>query len=304
MKYNQRTLAKAAIAALLSQIILFSQTISPSNSKVIISGRPLSEAAKVLEGIYAKPVTYEDPLWMWDGDIGSSSSAAGVWLHPKDRSLSLPVEFGEQKPPTLDLALVKRILDAYHTQTDGPRFRIVSSRWGLHIVPSQARNISGQWMSITPLLDSRINISVESRTPYFHFAAICDAVTKSAGIEIKTSAPWLDQKFAPNGMIPPRIRTLTDEEKKQISFAWGVNEMIARDALISLIELSATTLTWDLRCSAEPSDRYCRLNLGSIQLPVANPYGLKLRRSLTWDRYKERPLIYLPEHNAVPTLVE
>lgn len=294
MKYDQRTLAKAAIAALLSQTIFFLQALSPSNSKVITSGRPLSEAARLLEGIYAKPVTYEDPLLMWRGDIGWSSSGAGVNLHPKDRSFSLPVEFGEQKPPTLDLALVERILDAYHTQTDGPRFRVISSRWGLHIVPSQARNISGQWISIKPLLDSRINIEVESRTPYAHFAALCDAVTDSAGIEIKAAAPWLDQNFAPNGLIPPRIGTLTDEEKKQISFTWGVKGKIARDALISLIELSATTLTWDLRCSTEPSDRYCRLNLGPIQLPIANPYGLQLRKSLIWDRYKERPLTYLP----------
>lgn len=301
MKENgNKTADKLMIAGCITALAAFAFAILPSVSaqagasispKVITSGRPLSEVVMRLREYCAKPVTYEDPIWMWEGDIAPSPVARG--LYPRDRALSLPVglKFGQDE--SLDAAMLGRILEAYHYQTDGPRFRIISSHYGLHILPAQARNSKGQWISVSPLLDTRITVPVASRRPYLHVSAICDALTKSSGIKVMAGAHWLDQFFGPNGLIPPRTRELTEEEERQTSIPWGAENMVARDALISLIELSATTLIWGVRCSPEPWDRHCVLNLNPIQIFIEGPDGQLFGKYRIHDRIKV-PLIQMP----------
>jgi len=249
-----------------------------------------------LQEYFAKPVTYEDPIWMWEGDMTTSAVAKG--LYPRDRTFTLPVELKPGKNLTLDTALLGEILDAYHRQTDGPRSRVISSRWGLHIIPAEARDTTGRWAPAGSLLDTRIYIPVAGGRPFMHFRALCDALTKASGIKIIPGSHWLDQFFAPNGIVPPYSRLLTEEEEKQISISWGANDVTAREALISLIELSATTLSWDFRCNPQPWDRFCVFNLNPIQILVEGPDGKPQRKSLTHDRIK-RTLIYLP-HEKPP----
>ena len=264
----------------------------PISSQEITSGRPLSEAAMLLEGRFAKPVTYEDPIWTWGGDASPSPIARG--LYPRDLKLSLPAELFTVQKAELNLDLIAKIVDAYHHDTDGPRFRVLSSRWGFHIVPIQARDSTGRWVSVRALLDTQIYIPVENRTPSMHFVQICNVLTTASGIRVIPGARWLDQAFEPNGIIPPRTRQLTQQEEQQISFIWGANTN-AREALISLIELSGTTLTWDVRCNVEPSDQTCVLNLNPIQIPLITPDGKSVTKTIYGDRRKKEP-IRLPEN--------
>jgi hypothetical protein len=277
-----------SISVLLTVIDAPAQISAASWSQIITSGRPLSEAAILLQGRFAKPITYEDPIWIWEGDVGSSETVRG--LYPKNRSFSLPDELSPDYKSELDLALMLKIVAAYHDQTDGPRFRILPSRWGFHIVPLEVRDITGRRVSVTPLLETQIDIPVENRTPSMHFEEICDALTRASRIKIIAGAPWLDQVFEPNGIIPPRSRALTREEERQVSFPWGTNA-VAREALIDLIELSAATLSWNVRCSAEPWDRNCVLNLNPIQIPVKMQDGTTVMKAITGDRRRRDPIL-------------
>jgi hypothetical protein len=264
----------------------------PISSQEITSGRPLSEAAMLLSGRFAKPVTYEDPIWMWGGDARPSPVARG--LYPRDLKFSLPEQLFTAQKAELNLDLIAKIVDAYHRDTDGPRFRVLSSRWGFHIVPVQVRDSTGRWVSVSALLDTQINIPVENRTPSMHFVQICNVLTTASGIRVIPGASWLDQAFEPNGIIPPRTRQLTQQEEQQISFTWGASTN-AREALISLIELSGTTLRWDARCSVEPADQNCVLNLNPIQILLITPDGKSVTNTIYGDRSKKEP-IRLPEN--------
>ena len=290
-------LLSATIAAMLPSSS-FAQaktfTSGANDSLAISSGRPLSEVSRLLESRFGTPVTYEDPvLWIWSGDISPGENG---WrgMIPKIRTLTLSAKLNPLLNKNLDFLLLGKIVDAYNGQTDGTRFRVSSSRWGLHIAPIQAHNSSGQLVTIKPIMDYRITIPVASRVPYMHFRTICEALTKSSGISIKEAAPWMDQYFAPNGLIPPRAREMTPKEENQASITWGCKGMTAREAINSMIENSATTLTWHLLCSADPKEQDCRLNLHPIQIMVGDPNATMIR-SIPWDRSKDRPT-YIPEN--------
>lgn len=114
-------------------------TAEKDHPKVITSARPMNEVARQLESQFAIPVTYEDPIWFWEGDVGKAENGVRG-LYPRNRTFSMPFELSSHSH--LNAALLGTILDAYHKQTDGPRFRIIYSSWGFHIVPSKARDSS------------------------------------------------------------------------------------------------------------------------------------------------------------------
>jgi hypothetical protein len=290
--FNASMVACAIFIAIVTCLTLtqaIAQTLINGNSQEVSSGRPLADVAMILAGRFVKPVTYEDPLWMWEGDASPSAVVSGLW--PRMLKFRLPNELSEQNAK-LDMYLLSKILDAYNDQTDGPRFQVLSSRWGYHIVPLKVRDATGRFISTSPLLDTIINIPVAIRTPFMHFREICNALAKSAGIEIIPGAMWLDQLFGPPPPIPRQMGPPI-QRQEEISFAWG-SDMSAREALISFIEHSNTTLGWSLRCSVDPSDRNCVLSLTPINIPVQEPEGTDDRpwdhgkpyKTQMWDRGK------------------
>jgi len=56
----------------------------------ITSGRLLCEIAMILEDRFHKPVTYEDAILSWKGDVAFTTKARG--LYPKERTLRLPAD--------------------------------------------------------------------------------------------------------------------------------------------------------------------------------------------------------------------
>jgi len=293
MKKNRRMQASAFICrgavtpllifAFASRILVHAQTGGSGEPQVITSGRPLDLAADLLQGRYGKPVTYEDPIWMWGGDVEPNARGNALW--PRDRSFSLPVETRLDQAQIDDAALLGKVLQAYHQQTDGPVFRIAQSRWGLHILPAQARNGAGQFVSVKSMLDAHIDVPVANRTPFGHFQAICAAVTDSVGIKLEPFSPSLNRLFAPNGIRPPKV--LTDKDEEQISFAWGATGLIAREAVISLLDQSSTTLTWKVLCQA--GEVSCVFSLMPIQLTVVGAGREMIKKSLSYDRCVKCP---------------
>ena len=182
---------------------------------------------------------------------------------------------------SLDLDTVGRAVIAYNTQTDGPRFKIITSRWGWHIVPDRVRNVDGQFEPTKSLLDTAISIPAAKRTPLKHMETICEAVTAATetGFVLKPNIPWLDQYFAPENTIP---RWANDEELEKISFEWGCDQTNARNAVIDLLEYSSSTLSWRVLC--EPGEQYCVFNIMPVMVPFIGPDGKMHKTSLVHDR--------------------
>jgi hypothetical protein len=260
---------------------IFAET-AMQDPHTVSSGRPVEAAALLLESEYRTPVTYEELPLLWKGDMSQTEMGQII---PKELSFSLPVELSRKANPQIDGNFLKKIIDAYQMQTDGPRFRVSASQSGLHIIPSEIRNSRGIWTRAKPILDSIITIPAASRPPEMHFRLLCDALSKSSGITIKAAPQWMDQFFAPNGIVPPRTRPLTEKEEEEISTIWGAHGIVAREALLDLISPSATTLTWELLCTREPGDEpYCVLNLHPIQIIIEETPRGRLMRSITFDR--------------------
>jgi hypothetical protein len=262
------------------------------NPHAIVSGRPIREAALLLESEYRTPVTYEESPLLWRGDMSQTEMGQII---PKELSFSLPVELSRKakKNSQIDRNFLEKIIDAYQMQTDGPHFRVSTSQLGLHIIPSEIHDSRGIWTLAKPILDSIITIPVASRTPGGHFWALCDALTRSSGITVKAAPQWMNQCFAPNGLVPPRSRALTEKEEQEISITWGAQGIAAREALLDLLSPSATTLTWGLLC--EPGEEpFCVLNLHSIQIIMEETPRGRLIRSISFDR--NRSVIHMPEN--------
>ena len=297
------TLALFAMRLAAPHALLAQAPALEPDGRTINAPRPVMDLALLLEERYRKPVTYEDPVWQWRGDsfvAGRDENALALrW-----QSFLLPDGLTPAESSALDETLVAKALDAYHSQNpDSTQFRVTTSRLGLHIVPAKLHDAWGRVVTAGSLLDAYIRVPEARRMATDHLTALRDAVTAATGTKVEESGndKWLDQFYAAGGLVPPRSATklLTTEEQQPYSFVWGAGVMTARDALLSLLDSSATTLTWRVLCepSASPGDRFCVLNVVPIQVPVIaadgkpelNALGRPKMRSLSYDRLKEPP---------------
>jgi hypothetical protein len=231
----------------------------------VSSPRPLADVADKLENVFGKPVTYEDPMLEWSGDLQSFAGVVG--LYPRIRSFEIPSGLISGQGFTTAEVPLNEILKAYQSQTDGPRFKVLTSSWGLHIVPSEVRDRNGVFAQTKSVMDYVIDVPIAKRTPSEHLAAICKAIANSSGIKVGANDAWLTQLYGPNGiavitggLMPPK------EVLKRLdalsSINWGVTRKIARDALLDLLKGSASTVSWRVFCDSKE----CGFNLMSMNL--------------------------------------
>jgi hypothetical protein len=250
---------------ILSSAILAAQAVRSPES--ISSPRPLADEARRVQRLFGKVVTYEDPLWRWSGD--SEPKGQGFLL--KYLSFVRPADSGDD--PQL---ILNRTLDEYHRQTNGPRFAVLTSRWGLHIVPTQVHDENGQLVEAVNPLDARITVPVEARTATQHFVAVLSQVSLAAGIGMEfspdtvTLTPGFDPFEAHFGADP-------------IRFPWGTSGTVARDAIVDLLDRSATTYSWSLGCEPGHSTK-CYFSLGEIQITVTGTNGRPMNKMVLYDR--------------------
>jgi len=182
----------------------------------------------------------------------------------------MPSETGTE--PNLGLVL-NRTIEAYQQGNSLRRFQVLNSAWGYHIVPMQIHDDRGALVPAASVLDLRISVAQEERTPYKHLAALAAAIATAGGTQtaaVVQNPRGFDRLFR---STPPQ-------------FQWGVNAVLARDALIDLLGRSATTMVWDLRCSpsAEAEDRACALNMSMIEVTTVDRQGVPANRVLKFDR--------------------
>jgi hypothetical protein len=264
----------AGIVAIYGQDVLLQQQVITDKT------RPVSEAADIIQRLSINPVvTYEDPILEWVQDMGEVQSIGSeMRVIPRAQSFRMPKYPQGTK---LDSAQLQNIVDAYHDQTNGPKFKIISSTIGLHIIPESIRGGNGLLKQAEVPLDTVIDIPVAKRTPQAHMLAICEAVTAASksGIILKAHCPWINQYFAPRNAIS---RTATDSELEKIAFEWGTVKSRARDAIIDLYEYSSSTLSWRVYCEA--AGKLCVLNMATVSVPTQIPDGRIINMVVSHNR--------------------
>jgi hypothetical protein len=252
-----------------------------------LSPRPLDAVAETLSSAYAVPVTYEDPILLWRGDMDGRESRGVMLLWAKDGLAALPSDVTPALTPKLDADALARVLDLYHQlNPDGPRFRLMQSKHGFHIVPDSVHDENGRRTGASSLLDAEISVPREARFPSGHMQALCDAVSAATGNKVDFFGPYFDNFYLPNGLIPPReLAAASPAEQARFRSTWGALQP-AREALISVLEGSATTFSWSLRCSADvdPAKRPCTLTVFPIRITVTDADGVPRLHNLEFDR--------------------
>jgi hypothetical protein len=181
------------------------------------------------------------------------------------------------------------LLDAFHRlNPDGPHFRCLQSRYGLHIVPEFVRDSSGRRARADSILEKTVSVPQGTRTAYEHLALLCSAVSAASGVPVHVNARSFPEDYAANGLVPPLLIEPTQEQLRPYGFSWGASAVTGREALISLLEGSATTVYWDLRCETSVDNRNwfgCFLNAGPLVVYVKGSGGEdKVNKTLRYDR--------------------
>src|SRR5262245_36353247 len=147
------------------------QQIPANSSSLVSSFRPLADVARRLQEPYGKVVTYEEPVLTWRGEreaMPGRNPDGKSELFPKMQTFFMP-----ESRPDADLASVlENTIAAYHQQTSGTRFKLLSSTWGYHILPVQMRDENGRSVPAISVLDQIVTVPSEPRSAIQHLDAL------------------------------------------------------------------------------------------------------------------------------------
>src|SRR5215471_4095515 len=162
--------------------------IPAGSSSLLNSSRPLADASEILQAMYGKVVTYEEPVLTWRGDleVQGGRDPEGKWnLFPRIQAFVMPAV---DRPGTDLASALEQTIAAYHQQSSGTRFRVLSSTFGYHIVPVQVHDANGKSVPATSLLDRIVTVPSESRTAEDNLRALGAAISSAGSVPVEVSA--------------------------------------------------------------------------------------------------------------------
>ena len=272
----------AAVVALLHVASPYLLGQSRAGTEVQTKPRPAMDVAIMLEGKYATPVTYEDPI------LRDASENIRFPFLPKQGLYVLPPNLRPSLTPKLDAAALKQALDLIASlNPDAPTFRVLESRYGLHVVPDTIHDENGASVRASSILDTVVSVPEERRLPVGHLAKLCEAVTSASGIYTWPNSMYANTYFLYDGSIRGMDLVIgTEDAQRRFAFAWGASGVTARDALVSLLDHSSTTLSWHVTClpGIRSGDRDCALDLRPMGVEITGPDGAVKKDWLLHDR--------------------
>jgi hypothetical protein len=168
------------------------------NTVTVLDPRPVAAAIEELETRYGWQITYENPPYShysdltdventnWPGVPVESPSqlqaaqqpASQRTLVPKGGSLTFTLPSADPD----ELGAVEALLKSYNESHRGFEFAAVQGVGLLHVVPRQARGLSGNLEPVKPVLDTVITIEPKERTS----VALLEEVFKKISIATGT----------------------------------------------------------------------------------------------------------------------
>jgi hypothetical protein len=198
----------AIIAMGLMAAFLGNASASP-NTITVQRARPVAEAIEELEKRYGWQITYEDPPYVYYGDITdvSDTNWPGVpvqspsqlqaaqqpanqrTLVPKGGSLTFTLPSADPD----ELGAVEALLKSYNASRGGNVFAVVRGASLLHVVPRQVTGLSGNLEPVKPVLDALITIEPRKRTSYEFIEEVLKKVSIATNthVAMATIAPNL-----------------------------------------------------------------------------------------------------------------
>lgn len=163
----------------------------------VISPRPVREVILQWEKRYGWVIPYEDPRFVYDGDLEDVTDKVRRDLKPGEaivpskriigaRERQLSVTYDVPKATNDDeakLEAVKQLVNAF-SQNAGTTFLISQSEARVHVSPGMVRDVSGELRPSRPMLDTIISVPAKERNGGQFLHALCDALTGATGYTV------------------------------------------------------------------------------------------------------------------------
>ena len=221
-------------------------------------GRPVAAAIRLLSDRYGYAITYEDPFYVYAGDLQdvtlqvrkdlsnySDPSKAPRVIVPRGAAFTVTYDIdAATRRPTSARAVMESVLRAQAATGIGGTFRLEQSGDLLHVLPKTARNFNGEVVKQSSILDAVITMTDEERSAAEALDAFCEAVTAATHVGVRT------------GMYPLNLF------HRQQRMRTGASNEKARDVLTRLLADMPLRVTWAIY-NAPPEGGYL-LHIASV----------------------------------------
>jgi hypothetical protein len=202
------------------------------------SPRPLADVLDQLENHLGQVITYEDPEWLFAGDVKSTSRSTS-FVVPKGGAFRfrLPeIQSGNRAEQ-----VIQAVLRDFGTARLGGTFRMVRHGTIVHIVPLEARGSDGRLRPEVPVLDQRVSLNDAPRSAL----DVLQELRDGSGGRLLI------------GRITPRFVLANTK------LVGGADKEPMRDILARTLEAAGPALSYRLFC--QPGTPNCYLNVHLVE---------------------------------------
>jgi len=221
------------------------------------NGRPLAEAILMLEKRFRTVITYEDPPYVYRGDIAdvTESTRRDLDKYPPGKAPRVFVPTGGR----LEFVIVQRpdgppdardtlenLVSEYALTIPAARFRIGTSANAFHAIPISVRNPAGRLSSQTALLDAAITLPAKERNGVQAIRDFCAEVSRMTHTRVV------------DGTMPSQLAAYNHT----YSFPRATNARVVLTQILKSFE-GAPPLSW--RLLYDPTMKMFVLNIHSVR---------------------------------------
>ncbi len=201
----------------------------------VVGPRPLAVAVRDLEQRYGWIVTYEDPPYVYEGDVEDITRLVARDYRPTTPKLVGPrsgvfvfdyvVPRGMATPDPA--VLLRELVEAYNVSGSAGAFALTRTGRVFHVVPAASRDSAGTVRPRLSILDTKITIPDGERNALGMIESIRDAVNQSKGTAIII------------GTVPLNLLA-------RVRLRQGAHNESARAVLLRTLEATGRKLSWQL----------------------------------------------------------
>lgn len=233
------------------------ENVAQESNKVVLSvedPRPVAKAILMLESKYGWTITYEDPRYVFAGDIADVTEKVRRDLHkyqkrhaprvliPKGGELIFEYDVVSLNLPPNPGVVVQQLLDAQGASANSAKFRMEWSDKLIHVIPIAVKSRSGKLMPQESVLDAVITIPAKERTGLQTLEVLCSAISR------------VTQRRVVVGAIPSAMFL---QHRDQL----GAESQRARDTLVQLLERTSKGMKLSWQLFYDPGMKIYALNI-------------------------------------------
>ena len=184
-------------------------------------GRRLHSVAFTLTQQYGWPITFEEALTVYEGDLVDVTLAVAKRPPTDGRRiyglrggrLEFSYDLGpDGQTPEDPAAVLQKALDAYHRGGFPGRYELLTVGNYFHIVPTARRDEEGRWEPYQSPLDTVVTLDGRNRLPNEVVTELRQRMSQAAGYEIHGGFYSLMQPRARPPRIGERFKAVTVRE--------------------------------------------------------------------------------------------